>query len=639
MSVGKSKWSFLRPALVWALLLFAPSTAHADSQWQRIVQQCASYITCPTNLTPSQARSLRGMGVSLDQSLRWCAAGFGCPEGMTQEQAERLQGERPVLSTQEQNAALIRCTMTGICPAGLSPEDAELFVEPVPTEGEIELTEQADRDHRQLLDEIRTCAGGGRCPIGLDQQAAQDIYQTPTRVDRTIRLCVNNLGCPPNLSPNDADFAFEDQGPITSADINFALHRCARTGVCPPNITPETARDLMGEVRSPELRPVYACAERGLCLDNVTREDAIDRIQRETNWADAVDGEPEGNRDDLSFEEDEIAIPNEGEEQLDNLVFSPFEAAGPIAVAAVVEAATPSQTVPRYSVLADFLEQRLPGFLGNTFMESLGTQTSSPDQLGTVTTQDAEVVPPVPLAPSQSATHELVGYPGGMPQRITLSRDNQDTSSRGNASARSALVISRPESGAWGLTISANISTDQFSFENEGARQILTRPRTDASMLAYIPVDTGGAGRSIDVYVNARFTGGSGQLVIVPYIDSGEENLSSIAQVVQVHSQRADMSAQDTAIARGFLEQFSGITGLALPRFADEVDSLESFDLAETGEGVQRGLLVTFEASAAPEVLSTVDTIRNSPVRLGRVTDVTERADFSFRGEVIILPQ
>lgn len=639
MSAGKKTMGLVKPALVMALLLFAPSSAQAESEWQRIVQQCASYITCPTNLTPSQARSIRGMGVSLDQSLRWCAAGFGCPEGMTQERAERLQGERPTLSTEEQNAALTRCATTGMCPPGLSPEDAELFVEPVPTDGEIDLTEEAHRSYTELLDRIRTCAGGGRCPLRLDQQAAQDIYSTPTRVDRTIRLCVSNLGCPPNLSPNDADFVFDDQGPITSADINFALHRCARSGVCPPNITPETAREHMGEVRSPELRPIYACAENGLCPDGMTREDAIDRIQRETNWQEAFDNEPEGNQDDLSFEEDEIAVPNEGEEEGDVLVFSPFEAAGPIAVAAVVEAATPGQTVPRYSVLADFLEQRLPGYLGSTFMESLGSQSSSPDQRGTVTTQDAEVVPPVPLAPSQSDTHELVGFPAGMPMRTTLSRDNQETTSRGNASARSALIISRPESGAWGLAISADISTDQFSIENEGARRIHTRPRTDASMLAYIPVDRGGAARSIDVYVKARFNGGSGQLVIVPYIDSGEENLSSIAQVVQVHSQQADMSPQDSAIARGFLEQFSGMTGLALPSFTDEMDSLESFDLAETAEGVQRGLLVTFEAAAAPEVLSTVDTIRNSPVRLGRVTDITERADFSFRGQVIILPQ
>lgn len=639
MSIQKTKLGILKPALVWALLLFAPSTPHANDEWRRIVQQCASYITCPTNLTPSQARSIRGMGISLDQSLRWCAAGFGCPEGMTQERAERLHGERPTLSTEELNAALTRCATTGLCPPGLSPEDAELFVEPVPTDGEIDLTEQAHRDHTQLLDQIRTCAGGGRCPLRLDQQVAQDIYATPTRVDRTIRLCVNNFGCPPNLSPNDADFVFDDQGPVTSADINFTLHRCARTGVCPPNITQQTARDLMGEVRSPELRPVYACAENGLCPDGMTREDAIERIQREINGQEAFDNEPEGNQDDLSFDEEEIAVPNEDEEQRGDLAFSAFEAAGPIAVAAVVEAATPGQTVPRYSVLADFLEQRLPGYLGNTFMESLGAPSSSPDQLGTVTTQDAEIVPPVPLAPSQSDTHELVGYPGGMPMRITLSRDNQETTSRGNASARSALIIAQPENGAWGLTISADISTEQFSIENEGASRIHTRPRTDTSLLAYIPVDTGGAARSIDVYVNARFNGGSGQLVIVPYVDSGEANLFSIAQVVQVHSQRADMSAQDTAIARGFLEQLSGMTGLALPSFADEVDRLESFDLAETEEGVQRGLLVTFEAVAAPEVLSTVDTIRNSPVRLGRVTDVTERADFSFRGQVIILPQ
>ncbi|WP_375570611.1 hypothetical protein ABWH92_17590 [Ahrensia marina] len=37
---------------------------------------------------------MRGMGVSLDQSLRWCAAGFGCPEGMTQDDAiDRIQRE------------------------------------------------------------------------------------------------------------------------------------------------------------------------------------------------------------------------------------------------------------------------------------------------------------------------------------------------------------------------------------------------------------------------------------------------------------------------------------------------------------------------------------------------------------------
>lgn len=626
-----------RYALLIGVLMFqTPSVSNANGEWQRIIQQCAAYITCPTNLTPSQARSMRGMGVSLDQSIRWCAAGFGCPEGMTQERAERLHGERPSLTDQERNAALTRCATTGICPDALTPEDAATFVDPVPTEGEIDLTEEAHRSHRDLLDQIRTCASGGRCPLRLDQQAAQDIYSTPTRVDRTIRLCVNNLGCPPNLLPSDADFVFDDQGPITPADINFTLHRCARGGACPPNISPQVVQDLMREVRSPELRSIYACAENGLCPDGMTRDDAIDRVQREIDWEAFADDRTESDEEDLSFDQEETASPDEIETP-DDLIFSQYEAAGPIAVVAVVEAATPSQTVPRYSVLADFLEQRLPGFLGNTFLQSTfsGADPSGP---GAVVTGGGEVVPPVPLAPSQSVTHELVGYPDGMPERITLSRDNQDTTSRGNASAQSTLIISRPDNGAWGLTINAEILTDQFSSENEGARRIHTRPRTDASLLAYIPVDRGGAARSIDVYFNARFNGGSGQLVLVPYMDSGEANLSAVAQTLQLHSQQGNASSEDTAIARGFLEQFSTMTGMQMPSFADEADGLQSFDFVETAEGVQRGLLVSFEASAAPEVLSTVERIRNAPVRLGRVTDITERADFSFRGQIILIP-
>lgn len=623
--------------LIGALVVQKPSASTADSAWQRIVQQCAAYITCPSNLTPSQARSMRGMGVSLDQSLRWCAAGFGCPEGMTQERAERLHGERPTLTDNERSAALTRCATTAICPDGLTPEDAATFVDPVPTEGEIDLTEEAHRSYTELLDRIRTCTGGGRCPFRLDQQAAQDIYSTPTRVDRTIRLCVNNLGCPPNLLPSDADFVFDDQGPITSADINFTLHRCARGGACPPNISQQVARDLMSEVRSPELRGIYACAENALCPDGMTQDDAVDHVQREIDWEEFAGDQTESGEEDLNSDREETAAPDEVETTGD-LFFSQYEAAGSIAVAAVVEAATPSQTVPRYSVLADFLEQRLPGFLGNTFLGSTSSDTG-PSGPGAVVTGGGEVVPPVPLEPSQSATHELVGYPDGMPGRITLSRDNQDTTSQGNASARSTLIIGRPDNGAWGLTINADISTDQFSIENEGARRIQTRPRTDASLLAYIPVDRGGAARSIDVYFNALFNGGSGQLVLVPYVDSGEGNLSAVAQILQLRSEQGNSSSDDTAIARGFLEQFSTMTGMQMPSFADEADGLQSFDFVETAEGVQRGLLVSFEASAAPEVLSTVDTIRNAPVRMGRVTDITERASFSFRGQVIILPQ
>lgn len=85
-------------------LLTLSFPAMADGAWQRIVQQCASYVTCPSNPTPAHARKLRGMGTSLDQAIRWCAVGYGCPDGMSRPHAETLEGGRPSLTSEEQQA-------------------------------------------------------------------------------------------------------------------------------------------------------------------------------------------------------------------------------------------------------------------------------------------------------------------------------------------------------------------------------------------------------------------------------------------------------------------------------------------------------------------------------------------------------
>lgn len=171
-----------------------------------------------------------------------------------------------------------------------------------------------------------------------------------------------------------------------------------------------------------------------------------------------------------------------------------------------------------------------------------------------------------------------------------------------------------------------------------GAARISSGPQTHTGLLAYIPVDRGGPARRLGVYVNATFTGGSGQFSIVPYSDSSQSSPALTGQLVQVQSQQNNLTSQETALARAVLEQLSGLTGVSTLDIGD-TGMLQRFEFGETEVGVQRGFLVSFEASAAPEVLSTLDTVRNYPVRLGRVTEITEQTDFSFRGQVVVIPE
>ena len=301
------------------------------------------------------------------------------------------------------------------------------------------------------------------------------------------------------------------------------------------------------------------------------------------------------------------------------------EAANPnIGLAASVVAATPKQNTPSFFSDAELLLSRLPSLTGDV-EASLPEGFDFPEENGEPTEPEVRDSGPTTIAVSKDGeTFQSHSYADRVPGSFTLERSNTRSNRNGTVSVSSRIWGESWHGPVPGIKINARLESQQIHAERRGAKRILSRPKAEVSATAFLPIDDGGAAIEAHAYISATVPDRGMILSVLPYSEDALANLGLVPQI------RSYVGQAPKGLAASTMKEVTRISGIPSPHAGDQPAREVMFSFPPTARGKPRGLLITVEGSAKPEIVSKRDTFLGNDA----VTEITEQA--MHEGQIIV---